>query len=131
MSQSVWVAVGVIFHPGRKEVLLAKRPVDKHQGGLWEFPGGKVDAGEMVEQALSRELFEELALTVTHAQPLIKIEHDYIDKSVILDVWLVDGFTGAPIGAEGQVVRWVSLNDLAGYEFPEANQPILDAIAHL
>jgi 8-oxo-dGTP diphosphatase len=108
-------------------VLIAKRPLDKHQGGLWEFPGGKVEAGETVESALARELQEELGIAVTRARPLIQVRHDYPDKQVLLDVWEVLAFSGEPHGAEGQPLAWVESVDLPGYSFPAANRPIIAA----
>ena len=102
-------------------VLIARRPDDKHQGGLWEFPGGKVEEGEVVQAALSRELEEELGIRVSAARPLIQVHHDYPDKHVLLDVWEVSAFTGEPHGAEGQPLAWVAPRDLGQYEFPEAN----------
>ncbi|WP_263142374.1 Nudix family hydrolase [Pseudomonas sp. RIT-PI-AD] len=108
-------------------VLIAKRPEDKHQGGLWEFPGGKVEPGETVEAALARELAEELGIVVTAARPLIQIRHDYPDKQVLLDVWEVSAFDGEPHGAEGQPLAWVAPKRLPEYEFPAANQPIVAA----
>ncbi|AHF69355.1 MULTISPECIES: Nudix family hydrolase [Pseudomonas] len=108
-------------------ILIAKRADNQHQGGLWEFPGGKVEAGEAVQAALSRELQEELGIGVTAARPLIKIQHDYPDKQVLLDVWEVSAFTGEPHGAEGQPLVWASQRELAGYEFPAANKPIVAA----
>lgn len=108
-------------------VLIAKRPDEKHQGGLWEFPGGKVEEGEAVQVALARELKEELGICVTAARPLIQVHHDYPDKQVLLDVWEVSDFTGEPHGAEGQPLAWVSARQLGDYEFPAANRPILAA----
>ena len=122
----VHVAAAVIrSNDGR--ILIARRADSQHQGGLWEFPGGKVEAGEAVEIALARELNEELGIVVTQARPLIKVRHDYPDKQVLLDVWEVDGFTGEPHGAEGQPLAWVSARELSQYDFPEANQPIVAA----
>ena len=109
------------------QILLAKRADQQHQGGLWEFPGGKVETGESVSTALYRELQEELGIAVTAARPLIKVQHDYPDKQVLLDVWEVSGFTGEPHGAEGQPLAWVSPRQLADYDFPAANQPIVRA----
>ncbi|SEG70665.1 Nudix family hydrolase [Marinobacterium lutimaris] len=109
------------------QILIAKRPSDKHQGGLWEFPGGKVEPGEPVQVALARELDEELGIRVDKARPLIRISHHYPDKSVLLDVWRVDGFTGDAHGKEGQPVRWVGPAQLNDYEFPAANRPIVSA----
>lgn len=108
-------------------ILIARRGETQHQGGLWEFPGGKVEDGEAVETALARELREELGIEVTAARPLIKIRHDYPDKQILLDVWEVNAFTGEPHGAEGQPLAWVSPRELADYEFPEANRPIVAA----
>lgn len=123
----VHVAVGVIV-AGDGQILIALRSEQSHQGGLWEFPGGKVETGETVEQALDRELSEELGIRVTAASPLIIIEHDYADKSVCLDVWWVDKFSGLPEGKEGQPIKWVSKQALSEHAFPQANQAIVAAI---
>lgn len=122
----VHVAAAVIRGADAR-VLIAKRAADQHQGGLWEFPGGKVEEGEAVEAALSRELQEELGIRVDAARPLIQVQHDYPDKQVLLDVWEVSVFTGEPHGAEGQPLAWVSPRELLDYEFPAANQPIVSA----
>ncbi|WP_010321702.1 Nudix family hydrolase [Marinobacterium stanieri] len=126
MSKLIHVAAAVI-RDRRGRILIARRPDDKHQGGLWEFPGGKVEPGEPVADALSRELEEELGIRVTSARPLILIPHHYPDKSVLLDVWDVDGFEGEAHGAEGQPIEWVSPEALDDFEFPAANVPILNA----
>ncbi len=123
----VHVAVAVIFGADGR-ILVAKRPDDKHQGGLWEFPGGKVEEGEDVREALQRELQEEIAISVSEFTPLIQICHDYPDKSVLLDTWAVSGITGEARGNEGQPVQWVKPEELSMLQFPEANQPILDTI---
>lgn len=120
------VAAGVIRRSDG-HVLIARRPLDKHQGGLWEFPGGKVEEGETAETALARELAEELGIDVAAARPLIKIRHDYPDKQVLLDVWEVLRFSGEPHGAEGQPLAWVAPDDLPSYSFPAANHPIICA----
>lgn len=120
------VAAGVV-RGANGCVLIARRALDKHQGGLWEFPGGKVEEGETAEDALARELEEELGILVTAARPLIQVRHDYPDKQVLLDVWEVLAFSGEPHGAEGQPLAWVSPDELPGYVFPAANQPIVTA----
>ena len=127
MTQRIHVAAGVILDSAGK-VLLALRPQHKHKGGLWEFPGGKVEAGETVQHALARELREEINLVVEAAEPFLLIEHDYGDKQVTLDVWLVQRFSGEPHGSEGQQIAWVSLADLPRHQFPEANAGIVAAL---
>ncbi|MBA1276037.1 Nudix family hydrolase [Stutzerimonas azotifigens] len=122
----VHVAAAVI-RGAEGRVLIAKRPEAVHQGGLWEFPGGKVEFGETVRDALVRELREELAIEVSAARRLIQIRHDYPDKHVLLDVWEVTRFEGEPQGAEGQPLAWVAPDELPGYAFPAANQPIITA----
>lgn len=127
MVKLIHVAVGVILGADGK-ILIARRPQTAHQGGLWEFPGGKVDAGESVHQALVRELQEELAISVIASEPLIQIRHHYADKSVLLDVHKVNQFEGEPQGAEGQPICWVTPGELNNFEFPAANKPIIKAI---
>ena len=127
MSKAVHVAVGVIVD-GENNILLALRPDDLHQGGLWEFPGGKVEAEETVQQALARELLEELNLQLKTTRPLMTVSHDYGDKSVLLDIHWVEQFSGQPEGREGQRIAWVPAGSLADYAFPAANQTIVEAV---
>lgn len=122
----VHVAVGVIYKDGN--ILIAKRPEHVHQGGLWEFPGGKVEQGESLFAALQRELNEELAIDIIESEPLIQIRHDYGDNQVLLDVHKVLSFRGEPFGKEGQPVAWVAPESLVSYPFPAANHPIITAI---
>lgn len=119
------VAVGLIIRQG--QALIAWRDAARHQGGRYEFSGGKVDAGETPEQALIRELHEELAIDVTQVRFLQRLRYDYPDKTVCLHVYQVDDFVGEPIGQEGQPLRWVAINRLADFHFPDANQPIVRA----
>ncbi|GLS25567.1 8-oxo-dGTP diphosphatase MutT [Marinibactrum halimedae] len=130
-KKMVKVAVGVIIRD--QKILLSKRPDHLHQGGLWEFPGGKIENNETVEDALGRELAEELGVQVIRSESLMDVKHDYIDKSVLLQVHMVRHFIGGPteadtLGEEGQLVRWVPIEELDHYEFPAANQSILMAI---
>ena len=119
-------AVALIDRDGR--VLLAQRPEGKSLAGLWEFPGGKVDAGEQVEAALIRELQEELNITPTAFRPFMTVSHDYTDKQVFLDIWEVSDFVGEECGREGQQIDWVALSALSERAFPEANTPIVDRL---
>jgi 8-oxo-dGTP diphosphatase len=123
----VHVVAGII-RDAQGRILISRRHDHLHQGGLWEFPGGKVESDETVRDALARELIEELALMVIAAEPFQQIRHDYPDKSVLLDFWLVSEFEGEARGVEGQPVEWVSVATLRDYEFPAANVPIVDAL---
>jgi 8-oxo-dGTP diphosphatase len=124
----VHVAVGVVTDPAGA-VLIARRPDRAHQGGLWEFPGGKVEKGESVEAALSRELHEELGIVVRAAEPWLRIWHAYPDKTVLLDVWRVTAYGGEPRGREGQPLAWAPAAAMADFAFPAADEPIIAALA--
>jgi len=127
-KNSVTVVAAVICNASG-DILLAKRPDHLHQGGLWEFPGGKIEPGESLEQALRRELREELDIELIAFRPLIEIPHQYPDKKVRLHVFLVTQFEGIGVGHEGQEVQWVAQQKLKQFAFPAANLPILEAIA--
>lgn len=126
-TQLVHIAVAVIIN-SQQDVLLALRQAHQHQGNLWEFPGGKVEANESVYDALVREIKEEVGVTITFARELVKISHDYADKTVLLDVWSTDTFIGEPKGREDQQLRWCAITDLIEDNFPAANVAIIDAI---
>lgn len=119
-------AAAIVDRDGR--VLIARRPLHVHQGGLWEFPGGKLEPGEDIFAALSRELHEELGIDVLQARPLIRIPYSYPDRHVLLDVWRVDAYAGHAHGREGQEVRWVTFEELERYQFPPPNLPIITAL---
>jgi 8-oxo-dGTP diphosphatase len=123
----IHVAVAVIQDAAGR-VLLTRRPEAAHQGGLWEFPGGKVERGEDLAGALCREIREELGIEVSAHQPLIDVTHHYPDKVVRLDVHRVLGYFGNPLGLEGQPLQWVSPEDLPRYAMPAADRPICTAL---
>lgn len=121
------VAVAVIEDScGR--ILLSRRPDHAHQGGLWEFPGGKLDPGETLAQALRREAREELGIEVQSHSPLIRINHRYPDRSVLLDVHRVSAYNGIPEGREGQPLVWVAPASMRDYRMPAADRPIIAAL---
>lgn len=122
------VVAAAIFSTCGEKIFIAKRPNKSHQGGLWEFPGGKREEGETAQQALYRELKEELAISIKDSEPLIKLQHEYPDKRIELDVYKVTSFNGEPFGAEGQETQWIYLTDIKNYEFPAANHAIIEAL---
>jgi len=109
-------------------VLIARRAHARHQGGLWEFPGGKLEAGEDALAGLRRELREELGLHLEAARPLIRVDHAYPDRHVLLDVWKVTRWRGRARGCEGQPLRWVEIEALRACALPEADVPIVTAL---
>ncbi|HHH39019.1 MAG TPA: Nudix family hydrolase [Sedimenticola sp.] len=121
------VAVAVILDTAGR-VLLSRRHVNAHQGGLWEFPGGKLEPGETLDAALRREIREELGIEVLNHRPLITIDHHYPGRSVRLRVRQVATFRGVPEGREGQPLAWVAPAALAGYPMPAADRPIVTAL---
>lgn len=118
----VHVAAGVIV--GCRGVFITRRLPNAHQGGKWEFPGGKILPGESVLAALRRELREELGIEVQEARPFMQVRHAYPDKTVLLDVWRVISYLGTPHGREGQESRWASRDELLTLKFPEADLPV-------
>jgi 8-oxo-dGTP diphosphatase len=121
------IAAGAIRRPSG-EVLICQRPAHKIYPGEWEFPGGKVEPGETVEQALARELQEELGIRVTAARPLIRLRHVYPELSVDLDTWLVTGFEGEPVSNEHPASEWVLPADMQKWTLLAADAPIVNAL---
>jgi 8-oxo-dGTP diphosphatase len=122
------VVVAAIIRDRDNRLCLSRRPEHKHQGGLWEFPGGKVEEGEPLERALARELDEELGMQGVRFQPFMTVRHRYPDLRVTLHFREVTAYTGEPHGREGQPVEWVPLQELSSRQFPAANQPVVTAL---
>lgn len=121
------VAVAVLIND-KNQILIAKRPANKHMGNKWEFPGGKVEDGETSQEALFREMREELGIEVQSAEFLMDVIHEYDNKKVILDVYKVRQWSGEAKGMEEQPLLWVEKQALANYKFPAANEEILLAL---
>jgi 8-oxo-dGTP diphosphatase len=126
-SPVVQVAVAVIVNQD-SEVLISLRPNASHQGGLWEFPGGKLEIGESIEDALKRELLEELDICLLESQPFKIIQHQYLDKAVVLNIHIVSSFSGEPKGVEGQPIQWKSIDQLKPVDFPAANRSVVHSL---
>jgi len=123
LNRPVHVAVGLLFD--RHQVFVTRRATDTHQGGKWEFPGGKCNPDEPVLAALKRELHEELGIEVESAVPWMQVRHAYPDREVFLDAWQITAWRGDPHGREGQEARWCDIRNLPTLDFPEADLPIL------
>lgn len=121
------VAAGILRDTAGR-VLISERLCVGPFNGLWEFPGGKIGAGESAADALRRELAEELGVTVTAAQPFIELHHEYPDRTVHLEFFLVTGWQGKPAGLEGQGIRWRALNELRPDELLPADAPVIEAL---
>ena len=123
--------VAAALYDGRGSILIAERPEGKHMAGHWEFPGGKVSAGESELQALGRELHEELGVRVEAAHALMRVHHDYPDRRVELSLWVIERYAGTPCGLEGQRLKWVPPKDLHEAGILAADRPFIGALQGL
>ena len=125
------LVVAAALYDDRGRILIAQRPAGKHMAGRWEFPGGKVSAGESEERALARELHEELGIEVIAARPFMRLAHAYADREVELSLWLVERYAGEPRPLDGQQLRWVAPAHLPGEDILEADRPFIAALRDL
>lgn len=121
------ISVGIIRN-ATGEIYITQRAADSHMAHKWEFPGGKIEAGETPEEAVIRELQEEVGITATSLHPFDKLEYQFPDRHITLWFWLVDGWEDEPWGKEGQPGRWVAQQDLVAEEFPPANVPVIEKL---
>lgn len=129
MKKQIEVAAGIIYIDGK--FLLSKRKAEQHQGGKWEFPGGKLDLDETPEHALCRELKEELNIDVVTQSHFMSLDFEYPEKRVSLHFQLVTEFTGKEQGVEGQQIDWFSKNELEDLTFPDASLAVLKKIQEI
>ena len=125
MKPAIRVVAAVIYD-GLSRVLVAQRPAGKPLAGYWEFPGGKVEAGESDADALRRELREELGVQMGAARAVLELTHDYPERQVRLSVWVVDGLQGAPSGLEGQCLEWALPAALRSLPLLPADMPVVE-----
>ncbi|MBB6260914.1 8-oxo-dGTP diphosphatase [Paenochrobactrum gallinarii] len=124
-------ACALVDNDGR--VLLAQRPEGKQLAGLWEFPGGKVEAGETPEETLIRELQEELGI-ITKAEclaPLTFASHTYDDFHLLMPLYICRRYEGIARGMEGQAIKWVRPRDMRDYPMPPADEPLIPILCDL
>jgi len=123
----VRVSAGILRDAAGR-VLIAQRPAGKHMAGWWEFPGGKAAEGESGPQALARELSEELGVRIGPCHRLLEIRHDYADRVVALDVYIVADYAGEAHSREGQALKWVAPTALGAERLLPADRPIVEAL---
>ena len=119
------ISIGLIVNKNN-EYLISLRKEILHQGGKWEFPGGKVELNETAQQALYRELKEEVSLNIEESQLFERFVFDYEDKTLILNFYLVNKFTGEAKSKIGQTIKWVTGQELLNYDFPKANKTVIE-----
>jgi len=127
-GEAVVHVVAGILRDDAGRILLAQRPSGKHLAGLWEFPGGKCEPGESPEQALRRELHEEIGIEIGAIEKLIAVPWRYPQKSIILDVYSVATYAGSVHGREGQALRWTALAEIGTTPMPPADRPVVAAL---
>ena len=127
MAAVVEVAAAVIERPDGS-FLLAQRPAGKVYAGYWEFPGGKIEAGEAPAAALARELHEELGIEARPEAQIMTLTHDYPDRIVDLVLWRASLVSGEPRGLDGQQLKWVECAALGAERLLPADRPFIDAL---
>ena len=124
--QPVEVSAALIFRDGK--LLITRRHAKSHLGGLWEFPGGKREAGESFEQCLVREIREELGVEISVGELFEEIVHDYPEKSVWLKFFICKLLSGDPQPLDCAAVKWIEKSELAAHEFPAADAQLLEKL---
>jgi 8-oxo-dGTP diphosphatase len=123
------VAVGILQRPSDGQLLLAQRPAGKPYAGWWEFPGGKLERGESVEQALARELHEELGIVIGQSSAYDAVEYDYPHAQVRLHFRLITDWQGEPLSREGQALIWQLPGAITVSPLLPASIPVIDRLA--
>jgi A/G-specific adenine glycosylase len=123
------IGVGIIIK--ENEVLIALRPEDAMLGGMWEFPGGKQQEDEKIEQTVARELNEELGVEVSIIKPFMKLDHAYSHFKITMHAFLCELEHGTPEPKDSQEIRWISIDELEDYPFPKANRKLTEKLMNL
>lgn len=127
-STNRFTVVAAVIRDSLGRVLLSRRPEHKHMGGLWEFPGGKIDGGESPGEALVRELVEELEITIAVEHPLIFAVHEEPGLEILLLFFDARILSGKPCPTEGQEIRWVPVSELPAYPTPPADARLVELL---
>ncbi len=125
----IHVVAAIIRNPAyRQKFLIAQRLKGKHLENYWEFPGGKLEAGESRWCGLQRELEEEINISATGGSPYLRVYYRYPERNVLLDTWTVDSYRGEIIAREQQAIAWIGIDEAENYRFPPADIPVLESI---
>ncbi len=125
----IHVVAAIIWkHNKRQQFLITQRQKGKHLEYYWEFPGGKLEAGESPLQALKRELDEEINIALTRASAYMQLYYRYPDQNILLDTWVVEDYQGEIKPMENQAIHWVDVGQTDLYRFPPADVPVIEAI---
>ncbi len=125
-KKQIEVSAALIFHNGK--LLITQRRANAHLGGLWEFPGGKREAGETFEQCLVREIREELGMQISVGKLFEEISHDYPEKSVHLKFFICELIRGEPQTLGCAAFKWIGKSELSDFEFPAADAQLLEKL---
>ncbi|HEU4624261.1 MAG TPA: 8-oxo-dGTP diphosphatase MutT [Steroidobacteraceae bacterium] len=128
VERAIVRVVAAALYDAQGRVLIAERPAGKHMAGRWEFPGGKIEAGETELAALARELHEELGIEVLAARPELTLHHDYPEQRVQISLWSVERYAGEPRGLDGQALKWVAPARLRDEDVVAADRPFIEAL---
>lgn len=124
------IGVGIVINKD-EEVLIALRPDDAMLGGMWEFPGGKQEEDEHIEDTVKRELNEELDIDISITKPFMKLDHAYSHFKITLHAYLCELTGGTPKPKSSQEIRWIAIDDLEDYPFPKANRKLTEKLMNL
>lgn len=125
-KKQITVTAAIIWQDGK--VLITKRPEGTHLEGMWEFPGGKKEEAETLEECIAREIKEELGVQVKPEKLLLTVNHEYETKIVDLHIFECALVNGLPVPMEGQDMKWVKPSDMSGYTFPPPDIEVIEFI---
>lgn len=126
-KKNIKVTAAIIWQDGK--VLITKRPEGTHLEGMWEFPGGKMEESETLEECIVREIKEELGVVIKPVKLLLTVSHEYETKIVDLFIFECILVNGSPLPMEGQAMKWITPSDMSGYTFPPPDIKVIEFIS--